>query len=333
MASRLHDIPKALAELARAQAGLLSAAQCDAAGVDRAARSRRVGAEAWTRPARGVVELRPPGSELGPDESRRRAAWLGLVAHPGSVAVGPAALALLGVTGLPLRIRPEVAFDDGRMVHSRAGIVVRQYDELGPTTALSWRRLVIGRTTGLRMSLVHAVPLLPRPYAVAVLDGLLARRRIDADDLDELRRATRGRRGAARSADVWDLADPCAESPAESVARVACHDAGIPPDELQVVIRDDHGRFVARGDLGWRLPGGRWLIAEIDGRQFHDTPVAVLADRERQNRLVASRRVELFRFAPSDATTGRLTTQLRAALDLHGWRRTSSKHLVARNGR
>jgi hypothetical protein len=66
------------------------------------------------------------------------------------------------------------------------------------------------------------------------------------------------------------------------------------------VVRDASGRTLARGDLGWRLSNGRWLLAEIDGRDVHSAPEALYNDRVRQNRLVATGRVDLFRFVGSD---------------------------------
>jgi hypothetical protein len=86
----------------------------------------------------------------------------------------------------------------------------------------------------------------------------------------------------------------------ESFARLQGADAGLAPDELQVEFRAPDGRVLGRGDLGWSLGGGRWLIAEIDGREFHESPRAVLHDRRRQNALITSGRVDLLRFTAAD---------------------------------
>ena len=96
--------------------------------------------------------------------------------------------------------------------------------------------------------------------------------------------------------------DRRAESPLETFARLECVDAGVPPDDL-VEIRSSRGHLLGRGDLGWRLPHGRWLIAEIDGREFHERPDALLRDRSRQNALVSSGRVDILRFTATDLST------------------------------
>ena len=67
--------------------------------------------------------------------------------------------------------------------------------------------------------------------------------------------------------------------------------------------------------MGWRLGDGRWLIAEIDGREFHEAPEAVLHDRRRQNALLATGRVDLLRFTSADiAARDVIPATVRAAL-------------------
>lgn len=60
---------------------------------------------------------------------------------------------------------------------------------------------------------------------------------------------------------VVDFADPGAESPGESLARIFVVSLGFPPPETQVVIRD--GRFLGRCDMKLR---GAPLLLEFDGR-------------------------------------------------------------------
>ncbi|KQR17582.1 hypothetical protein ASF78_09995 [Cellulomonas sp. Leaf334] len=124
-----------------------------------------------------------------------------------------------------------------------------------------------------------------------------------------------GRRDARRVRGWFDLVDARSESPLETFARLECVDGGVPPDELQVEIRSSSGGFLGRGDLGWRLPSSRWLIAEIDGREFHERTDALLHDRHRQNALILSGQVDLLRFTSRDvATRGALPTAIRRAL-------------------
>lgn len=67
--------------------------------------------------------------------------------------------------------------------------------------------------------------------------------------------------GAKKAARVIDFADGLAESVLESVARVLFHELRLPPPELQVDIRGEHG-FIGRVDFLWRQYR---TIAEVDG--------------------------------------------------------------------
>ncbi len=233
-----------------------------------------------------------------------------LAAGPGAIAVGQCALALLGVGGLPSDIHPEVAMPGGRFGRSREGVRVRQVEALEPT------RFGAGMVAGMVPALALSLPELPRDNAVAVLDDTLHRGLLTDAGLSAVTARMRGRRGSAKVADWIGLVDRRAESPLESFARLACVDGGVPPDELQVEIRASSGRLIGRGDMGWRLDGSRWLIAEIDGREFHEAPNALLRDRARQNALMNTGRVDLLRFTAADIRTpSTIPTTVRAALD------------------
>ncbi|WP_456819006.1 type IV toxin-antitoxin system AbiEi family antitoxin domain-containing protein [Cellulomonas sp. URHB0016] len=300
--------PLSLLVLARRQGGLVSATQCDAEGVGIGVRRRLVSTGAWDCPTRGVYDPEPR-ARRPLDDLRQRSAWLGLLAYgPDAIAVGQCALALHGVAGLPSRITPEVALPAGRWGRPRDGMRVRCFD-LGTV-----HRVGAGRVTSMLSALVQAVPELPRHNAVAVLDDVSRRGRLGPGGLDELRRAVDGRRRAVRVRPWWQLVDARAESPLETFARLQCHDAGIPPDDLQVEIRSDDGAFVGRGDLGWRLRGGRWLLAEMDGRDVHEAPAALLHDRRRQNALLATGRVDVLRFTSVDVTARTVAPTIRSFL-------------------
>ncbi|MDG4836051.1 DUF559 domain-containing protein [Micromonospora sp. WMMD967] len=93
----------------------------------------------------------------------------------------------------------------------------------------------------------------------------------------------RGRRGAVAARAYLAEADGRAQSPLETRSRLRCVDGRVPPDALQLEVRDDDGYLLGIGDLGWRGPR---VIAEADGRDAHGAPEAAFADRRRQNRLV-----------------------------------------------
>ncbi|MHB1065595.1 MAG: hypothetical protein ACYC1Z_14085 [Georgenia sp.] len=174
---------------------------------------------------------------------------------------------------------------------------VRQFD-----TAMDAVQVGGFRVATPRWALAQAVPELPRRNAVAVMDSLLNRGLLDPAGLHAAHLLARGRRGVARTHAWWALADGRAASPLETFGRLDCIDHGVPPDELQVEIRDEHGILVGRGDAGWRIRDGRWLIAEFDGREFHEALPALLRDRSRQNELHLTGRAEVLRFTFRDTT-------------------------------
>ncbi|WP_129338006.1 hypothetical protein [Cellulomonas endophytica] len=250
------------------------------------------------------------------DRARCRAAWAALLAYgPRAVAVGTSALALLGVHGLPPTIVGQVALPAGDHRRPRGGLATRHLPGV-PTV-----RVGTARVASPVHATAQALPHLDRRHGVAVLDSALQRRLLVETDLAAVDALLRGRRGAAAARPLLALADGRSQSPLESWARLDLTDAGLPPDELQVPVRTADGRTVARGDLGWRLPGGRWLVAEIDGATVHGTPEAVFADRRRQNAVVATGTVDLLRFTAHDlGPRGRLVTTIGTHLAAAGRR-------------
>jgi hypothetical protein len=121
------------------------------------------------------------------------------------------------------------------------------------------------------------------PALLAVTDQLVrdpaGRQRLR----DQLERHPRGR-GCARARAVLPLADARAESPMESVVRWLFHAAGLPSPELQYIVRDSAGRFLARADFAW--PDRRVLV-EFDGDVHRERDVFV-RDTRRQNLVVAA---------------------------------------------
>ncbi|MEU4401439.1 hypothetical protein [Micromonospora orduensis] len=119
--------------------------------------------------------------------------------------------------------------------------------------------------------------------AVSVLDSALNQGRVTRAQLAQIPGLIRGRRGAVAARSYLAEADGRAQSPLETRSRLRCVDGRVPPDTLQLEVRDDDGYLLGVGDLGWRAPR---VIAEADGRDAHGTAEAAFADRRRQNRLV-----------------------------------------------
>ncbi|WP_245862296.1 hypothetical protein [Georgenia soli] len=175
-------------------------------------------------------------------------------------------------------------------------------------------------------ALAQAVPELPHRNAVAVMDSMLRRRLIDGPGLERAHALARGRRGVARTHEWWAEADGRAESPLESFGRVDCIEHGVPPDDLQVEILDGDGILLGRGDMGWRLDGGIWLLGELDGRDYHEAPKALLHDRSRQDLLLLHGGARLLRFTAREAAVpGLIARTVRRALDR--WASAPARHL------
>ena len=297
MSRPLPILPKKLLRLAAEQQGLLTIDQCDVHGVDRGRRARLVAAGTLRRVARRILDTRSADiagriAAREHDHVRLRKVWLAqLLAGPGSVAVGRAALVVAGVHGIPWEFIPETAYLDGRYGRSSEHVVIRQMD-LGDR---HFERNGL-RYTEPERAPGQAVPTMDRRTAIAVLDSARHRGVVDEEGLARAREIARGRRGSAGSTRWWDESVEGAESVLESLARTDCVDAGVPPDELQVKVFAPDGTLLGRGGMGFRLADGRLLVVEIDGAGVHSELAALFRDRSRQNALVAQGGVLILRF-------------------------------------
>lgn len=122
-----------------------------------------------------------------------------------------------------------------------------------------------------------------RYTSVSLLDSALNRGLVSAAGLERVPSLLRGRRGAVAARACLTEANGLAQSPLETRTRLRCVDGKVPPDALQVELRDRDGYLLGIGDMGWR--SGR-IVAEADGRAPHGSPAALFADRHRQNRLL-----------------------------------------------
>jgi len=115
--------------------------------------------------------------------------------------------------------------------------------------------------------------LLPMHRAVVALDRLLHLGVVDPAELADLLVIHRRGVGLPAARRAMTLADGGAESPQESLMRLAWVGAGLPRPSCNPVVRDPGGRFVARVDL---IDGTAGVVGEYDG--------AVHADAERRSR-------------------------------------------------
>ncbi|MGW0435209.1 type IV toxin-antitoxin system AbiEi family antitoxin domain-containing protein [Micromonospora sp. NPDC003197] len=274
------DADVLLRRIAAGQDGVITADQACRAGMTRDQIRQMCRSGRWRRMAWGIYLIDP---EVGTDVLRRariRAAVASL--GPGAVAVLDTAAELYGIAGLrrsPV-VHVSVPVDRPRPPrHDDPEVVVHQLttapDELG-------RAAGIPATTPAR-TLADLILRVDRYPAVCLLDSALNQELVPASGCLLIERLIRGRRGAVAARRHLAEADCRAQSPLETWVRLRCNDGRVPPDALQVEVRDDDGYLLGVGDLGWRLPR---IIGEADGRGPHGTPDALHEDRRRQNRLV-----------------------------------------------
>ena len=254
---------------------------------------RALGAGEWRRVLRGTYA---PGS--GVPDLRLRAAAAARLLPDHAVVADRCLLWLMGVDVLPPGAPVlEVVVPRGAVVPQRCDVRARTSDlpahdvlALGPAGLPCLRP---GR------AVADLLRLLPLVEAVVVADATRRAGLCDGEGLQRELAAAAGLRNVVRARRALELSDPLAESPPESRLRVALRAAGLRPVAQHVVL-DAQGRFVARVDLA--LPELR-LALEHDGQAVHDRPDAFVADRRRQNALVAAGWTVL-RFTAADLRQG-----------------------------
>lgn len=160
---------------------------------------------------------------------------------------------------------------DGLVVHRRDGAPMAEVNGR-PTTAAAWTAIEVARS-------------LRRPRALATLDAALRSGTCDRVELARALIKQSGRRGIVAVRELLPLADPRAESPMESEARLVMLDGGLPAPELQYEIIDGRGQL-RRLDFAW--PDHR-VAAEYDGMDWHSGAEAMLSDRNRTTALMEIR--------------------------------------------
>ncbi|GIJ28156.1 hypothetical protein Vqi01_33180 [Micromonospora qiuiae] len=172
------------------------------------------------------------------------------------------------------------------------------------------------RTDSTRAAWESAVWLEP-VRAIGIVDTLLGRNLTTRAALTEIAAANDNRPGVRRASWLFDLAEPAAQSPAESQLRIRLILAGLPRPVVQHPVRVASGPIL-HPDLAW--PDFR-VAVEYDG-QWHSDREQLHRDRQRLNLLVGAGWLVLH-------VTGRrlygdflgIVREVRSALLDRGWRR------------
>lgn len=265
-----------LAAVASRQGGVFTRQQALVAGYTAGEVRSRLRAAHWVRLDRGCYAEAETLAALDPLERHRCTARAVLLAEPRQVVAGQAtavlvhALPLLGpppdavhVMGPgPSRRRP------GLVVH-RAALTASDLTVVDGIPVTSLARTVVD--FALRASFRSAVVVADAALAKGLAGDELAEQLLRRHTVPGIRRASR----------VALFADAGAESPGESLSRVAIAAHGLPAPELQVVLADEDG-FVARVDFLFRR---QRTVGEFDGALKYTDRAVLLAEKAREDRI------------------------------------------------
>jgi predicted transcriptional regulator of viral defense system len=262
-----------IAWIANRQYGLVSLAQLEDLGMDRRTAAARVRSGRLHRIHRGVFAV---GHRRGDLEAELLAAVL--ACGPDAVLSHGSAARLWGFwsdsDGEIQVIAPN------RRGRSPAGIIAHRDGFLPPSDRSIYRRVPC--TTVARTLLDLAATLPPWELRKA-LGEAEARRIVSHQHLRDQIRRGRGRRGVARLRRLLDEIHPenrHSRSELERMFLHVCLQVGLPQPEVNVSLKVK-GRTL-KPDFLWRE---QRLILEADSRQFHDTDIAFVDDRRREQRL------------------------------------------------
>jgi REase_MTES_1575 len=251
----------------------------------------------------------PAGQELSARQ-RAQAAWLW--SRRRAVVAGNSAAALLGAKWVSPSLNADLIHDNRKppariVIHSDvpASGEVLSVGGIAVTTPAR-TAFDIGRWTTTRL------------HAVQRLDALANATDIKIVDVEAVIAEHSGARGLVRLRRLLPLMDGGCESPQETRTRLALIDAGLPKPQTQIRVRDEHGGFVARVDMGYEeLRVG----IEYDGPQHWTDPEQRERDIDRHTALadlgwrIVRVTADLLRYR-----MGTFIARVVAALTAAGWR-------------
>jgi very-short-patch-repair endonuclease len=244
------------ARSAREQGFVLTTAQARDVGWTENDLRREIRRRRWSAPARGIASpVVVPREDTSRVAQRRRAALAATAAallRPDQVIGGRSAAVLHGLPTFSIPDRPELTarrdVTMGRRTRAHIHSAKLPTDDIAtwfgaPVIAVARTLADLGRHD--------------RGAAIMAADAALRENLTTVQEIDRVLADAAGWPYIRRARHVLARASPLAESPLESLVRLALHDAGFPDPELQVEI----GGF--RVDFLWRTPR---LILEADGR-------------------------------------------------------------------
>jgi hypothetical protein len=207
---------------------------------------------------------------------RAKAAWLW--SHRRAVVAGTSAAALVGAKWVD-GARPAELIHDNRKPPPN---LVVQSDVLAPGETQDCDGIPV--TTAARTAFDLGRRISSRVAAVQSLDALAAATLVTASEVEAVMVAHPGARGLPRLRTVLPLVDGGAESPQETVARLALVDAGLPSPTTQFEVFGRYGEFLARLDMAYE---DLKIGIEYDGPQHWTDPAVRQRDIDKQFELTA----------------------------------------------
>ncbi len=183
----------------------------------------------------------PKQADLSPRQ-RAYAAWLW--SRRRGVPAGLSASALLGAKWID-------AGTPATLIHSNRRpppLIEVHTDTVLPGEIRQIGRLPVTSPTRTAFDLGRWLPL---TAGVARIDALMNATDVKVADIAALAALHPGVPGLRKLDKTLQLVDGGAESPYESLTRLLLIQAGFPPPQTQIEVRDDYGHVVARIDLGW----------------------------------------------------------------------------------
>lgn len=135
--------------------------------------------------------------------------------------------------------------------------------------------------TSVERTVVDLARTLPFAAAVVTADSALYGKKTTLNRLYRVLDDCHGWPGTRAAADVLDFSHPLAESPLESISRVAFRDGGLPPPALQAWIAGSRGT-IGRVDFLWVE---QRTIAEADGAMKYADPARARMQLRRDTEL------------------------------------------------
>lgn len=219
------------------------------------------------------------------------------------------ATALYGFEGLPADPRVHLVVPRNWSPHHRTGAVRLHRCHTPPEHLVRIHGLPVTSAAWTALAMIRV---LPRRRALVIADAALRSGWCTLAGLREALPLLAGLRGCVQAREIVELARAGTDSCQETVTRLILVDGGLPEPDVNMRITNEHGRVLARGELGYR---NKLIWLEYDGFAVHIDRQVFRKDRSRQNWLV-NRGWFVLRYTDEDVNRGqrRMVHDSRTAL-------------------